>query len=544
MTAHTSAPSENLNASIDAASATSTRAHNLAIVIMLFGAAILALYKLGAFPIPWFDEGWWLQIPKNLALTGNYATYSVEGYRPFDTIISASPAFFVPAAVAFKVFGVGLMQGRLMVALSFLVSCVLVHFIARRLYGPTIALIALLLFILARPDDDFTSVLMLSRQFMPEVPALCSLLAAMYLLISALSKPFGTATARPSIGMLIVSGLLFGLAMTIKSQFMLVVLPTLVLLGAMDLIYYRRGRSLIFVIPILMGLAMIGLNQLFIYALLGSDNYARFMADLSAAAEPQVRALFRPAAMLNAVKFFARSPYAVLALAATAYALLGAVDRSAKNSGMLLVALFVGIWMLWYSFATVAWSRYAFPGLAVSSILIANLLGNVVNGSVTLPTRLAAALRKHADISRVPRWLRVMAVGLTLFGASFETAKTWMTGAFGNDTYTASDMAAYIDTHLPNGAIVETWEWEVAFFSTTSRFHHPPTSLLPSLIATRQLGEPLAPDTYDYMQAQPTHVLVGPFGLWTNLYRTNELDQRASLEANIGVYRLYRLPDR
>ncbi len=544
MTVHTSAPTKNLNASLDIARAASTRAHNIAFVLILLVAAILAFYKLGAFPIPWFDEGWWLQIPKNLALTGNYATYSVEGFRPFDTIVSASPAFFVPAAAAFQILGVGLMQGRLTVAIGFLVSCVLLHAIARRLHGPNVALVALVLFILARPDNNFTSVLMLSRQFMPEVPALCSLLAGMYLLIRALRQPRNSATEALSVGTLLVSGVLFGLAMTIKSQFMLVTLPVLVLAGAIDVVYFRNRRLLTFVIPILTSLAMIGLNQLLIYAILGAENYAHFVADFSAAAGPQVRTLFLPAAMLNAVKFFARSPYAVLALVATAYALLGAANRSAQNTGELLVALFVGAWMAWFSVATVAWSRYAFPGLAVSNILVAKLLGDLASGRLTLPDAFAAAMRKRFNVSRIPRWLRMTIVGLTLFGASFGAARTWVSGVSGDDNYTARDMAAYIDTHVSDGAIVETWEWEVAFLSTTRRYHHPPTKLLPSLIAASQLATSLAPETYDYMQAKPTHVLIGPFAQWTDLYRTKELVQRATLEAKFGEYHLYRVPDR
>ncbi len=59
-----------------------------------------------------------------------------------------------------------------------------------------------------------------------------------------------------------------------------------------------------------------------------------------------------------------------------------------------------------------------------------------------------------------------------------------------------------------------------------------------------QLATSLAPETYDYMQAKPTHVLIGPFAQWTDLYRTKELVQRATLEARFGEYQLYRMPDR
>ena len=38
---------------------------------LLLGAVVvmglfLATYRLDRFPLPWFDEGWWLQIPRNL----------------------------------------------------------------------------------------------------------------------------------------------------------------------------------------------------------------------------------------------------------------------------------------------------------------------------------------------------------------------------------------------------------------------------------------------------------------------------------------------
>ena len=37
--------------------------------LLLLGIALmLATYRLDAYPKPWFDEGWWLQLPKNLVL--------------------------------------------------------------------------------------------------------------------------------------------------------------------------------------------------------------------------------------------------------------------------------------------------------------------------------------------------------------------------------------------------------------------------------------------------------------------------------------------
>ncbi len=82
------------------------------LLLLFLLALVLSVYQLEYYPQTWFDEGWYLQIPKNLVQHGVYAPLSSEGYRPYDTIVSVSPVFYLPMAAAFKMWGVGLWQAR------------------------------------------------------------------------------------------------------------------------------------------------------------------------------------------------------------------------------------------------------------------------------------------------------------------------------------------------------------------------------------------------------------------------------------------------
>jgi hypothetical protein len=107
----------------------------------------------------------------------------------------------------------------------------------------------------------------------------------------------------------------------------------------------------------------------------------------------------------------------------------------------------------------------------------------------------------------------------------------------GNNT--AQRFARYINTHVSPDALIESWEWEIDFF-TNHTYHHPPASVLDLLTRHIFLGQPYAYDMYDFEQYHPDYIIDGPFSKWTELYSPNHLRQTYELTVSIGDYDLYR----
>lgn len=509
--------------------------HYLALLAMMGLAGILVLFRLDFFPSIWFDEGWWLQIPKNLVLYGEYASRSSEGFRHTDTIISASPAYFGMIAGAFELWGVGLWQARFAVALCFLACCVLVYLIGRKLYGRTVGLVALALFVLIKPivSDNFTSALVMGRMAMPEIPSLLCFLAGVYVWLRAFDlAPDGRHEGRRRL-MLIVTGILLGLACTVKSQFLLIVLPTLVVLGGIDLLYFRQRRIQYFVLPLLVCGAMIGLNQAFIFLILGSENYAKFLSDFTAASGPQVRVLFSPKSMASAVSFFLSSSYTPLLVPAVIYAAALCLNRTAADIRRCFLVVFVLGWFAWFTFASVAWARYAFPALAVSHILVAALwvdlarkLIGALSSSATHPT---ARLGVRAGV-----WVVLaLVIATSAWPLVRDVARAQETPA--------QQLAKELDKGITDDSVIETWEWEIAFLAGPHNFHHPPTLLLNTAITRQQFGQTGQTWDYDFLAAKPRYLIIGPFGKWVGLYSAEFLQTRCTKMASVGEYDIYQV---
>ena len=80
---------------------------------------LCATVNLTRWPVPWFDEGIHLHVPKALVKFGAYADYSSEGLRHFGPTLAVGPTVMLPIAAAFAVLGVGLLQARVVMAAFF-----------------------------------------------------------------------------------------------------------------------------------------------------------------------------------------------------------------------------------------------------------------------------------------------------------------------------------------------------------------------------------------------------------------------------------------
>ena len=139
-------------------------------VLILIGS----FYNLANYPTIWWDEGIFSEAAANLVQHGRYAftVQSPNQLNDLDFRISAGPAVILPVALAYKLFGVSLVSGRL-VAGAYLVLTFLALFLgARRLWGSVTALLAVALAFLG------TDVFYWGRSVLGDIPALGLFLCA------------------------------------------------------------------------------------------------------------------------------------------------------------------------------------------------------------------------------------------------------------------------------------------------------------------------------------------------------------------------------
>jgi 4-amino-4-deoxy-L-arabinose transferase-like glycosyltransferase len=486
----------------------------------------LATVNLKDYPRTWYDEGWWLQIPRNVATDGVYATRSSEGYRFGDTVISASPAFFLPAAASLRIFGVGLVQARLVIVAWFLVVCGLTWFLARRAFGAAAGLLASFLLVVAKPDDELTSALVLGRHFMAEIPTLA------FLLLGFLGVQRLDVAAKP-VRRAVLIGTAFGLAMAIKSQFAMPIWTTIVLVGLIDRFWARQLRMRLFAVMLLSSIGVVFAHAVWIFLTLSEAQLATFLADYTSTGEAVAGALWSAQARWTAVSFFVRSEYSWFVIVATIYTWRRLAQQERLDLGTTMRCTFVTVWLGWFLVASVGWARYAFPALAIGHVLIAPFLLDVTG----------VGSRSREAEERRWRFARVVAVGLmviTLVGSGRQVFAGIATGS--NDH--AIRMSAFLDANVGGADRVETWEWEIVYLSQTTSFHVPPTRLLPPLMAQKQMTREVQQVTYciDCIEGTGTkYLLTGAFANWTGFYAAYVSDRRAVVRHREGPYTLYEL---
>ena len=160
---------------------------------------------------------------------GRYAftVQSPDQLNDLDFRISAGPAVILPVALAYRVFGVSLVPGRIVAGLYLVLAFLGLFLCARRLWGQGAALLAVILALLG------TDVFYWGRSVLGDVPALGLFLVGLWFLGKNLDE--GTTPA------LFLGGVFLGLAFDAKEFYGLAFLPPLGLLVRQ---YWREKRRL------------------------------------------------------------------------------------------------------------------------------------------------------------------------------------------------------------------------------------------------------------------------------------------------------------
>jgi 4-amino-4-deoxy-L-arabinose transferase-like glycosyltransferase len=493
---------------------TKARGEKIVLLLLLVGLPLLMFYNLELNPRPWHDEGASLILARTLAEDGVYAMCNSDGYQTFGPVQSVGPTVIVPVALVYRWFGVGLLQGRVVVALYALAALFLFYLAGRKLFDGWTAILGLF-FLLAAPA---VRIFVYGREVLGEVPGLAFFLAGWLALARALE------TRR--LGWAALAGLLFGATIITKSQYLMMIPATLVFLAALDLLYYRQKvwKPLALVTMLALGCSFAW--QVWQIGYYGMQSYQADLAKLQQLAA--VTTGFHLQTAISGIRGILGSDsgnfYLFWGFPALGYAAWRAFQRSPRGLLLASVVIFTTLWLLYFTFWTVSWHRYALPAMALLALLIASLYLDLLRAVV--PGLRSSFLSLPAG--SVPPRQAMLAIG-TLIGLL--SYGLW--AGYNLQQYLRSDVldrygeaeaelftppqfqapgavAAYLAQHIPPGSLIETWERELGIL-TDFEFHYPDQSMLAAAHKDEYLGEQsdyqLGEDYFQ--QVQPDYVIVG-----------------------------------
>lgn len=502
---------------------------NQKILLWILGLLLLyflVFHNLTRFPAPWFDEGSHLHVPKTLAQYGVYADISSEGFRYYGPTIGVGPTVMLPIAAAFKLFGIGLLQARLVMALYLLAAVYVFYQVSKTLTNHYVALVACVLLISSR----VVFLLEYGRQLLGEVPGLFFLLMGLWLWF----RKWEDAGWKR----LTLVGLFFGLAMVTKYQYLLFLMPMLGLAWLLNLLYYKTTSHGHFIIPAFAAGILFAVWQGITIRYLGPATMLENLALLRASAEGAAFTFSLERIATNLVDLKSRAAYIMALIPALFYGIFISLPRTRESQKMNVVFLLVALDLSWYIITSIGWIRYAFLGLALSSIFVAHFFYDVTDGfNLELNLGSFSLLLQSFHDRKIA--LRFALIAWLVLIVLFPMAKTVSEIAFsGPDS--AREMSDYLDANVPEDALIETWEPEMGFL-TDHKYHYPPNPLLAVAIEQAYSGSEPVQNSYTFVQDEaPDYLLVGTFAKRTEMYPFDEFMDEYEWVVTFGEYDLFR----
>ncbi|NTU78929.1 MAG: hypothetical protein HGA45_05915 [Chloroflexales bacterium] len=426
---------------------------------VLLGCACLLFVKLGSSPQVLPDEGSLLSLARTLAEDGVYAIRTSEGYQTYGIIQSIGPTVVIPVALSFKLFGVGLVQARVVAGIYAMLALLALYLFGAKLFGMRAALLAVLLTL----TTPAIALLIFGRMVIGEIPVLAFFLLGCWLWLKA------TLERRPWLAPL--AGLCFGAAAVTKSYYLLYIGSGLALVAALDLLVYRqrliRQALIAGVVMVACWAAWIGWQVLY-FGLPTFQTNAAHLRDLAAGtfqfslpmARQQIRMIFGEE---GGYFFF------FWGIVALAYALWLAFRSDRRGPAIVFVLGFAISGFSYFLFFFPPWLFYI-PGLFAISALFTGKLWSDIIGAIELSQSTPAQSRP--DGSRLALLGAVWAV--ILLGVVYPFCFTVNDQLFSEIPYTrtAVQAAEFLDAHVDQSLVVETWE-RVMGSLTDHRYHYP-----------------------------------------------------------------------
>ncbi|MFZ5450217.1 MAG: ArnT family glycosyltransferase [Thermodesulfobacteriota bacterium] len=478
-------------------------------VLILIGS----FYNLANFPTIWWDEAIFSETAANLAQHNRYA-FTVESpnqLNDLDFRISVGPAVILPVALAYKLFGVNLVSGRL-VAGAYLVFAFLALFlIARRLWGTSTALLTVALAFLG------TDVFYWGRSVLGDIPALGLFLCALYFLILGLESPL--------LWPLVLGGVFLGLAFDAKEFYGLAFLPPLLILARQT--WGDKRRLALRVLALGAGSALPLLAYLLLKAvILGSLTGAvlHFLEQKRLLCHEFFTPFTIGRIYPESVIFLLRHPLFWLGMAGSVWL---------YRNGKLAFGAKLWIWnfLLWSAvyLTAVYWHRFALPALFLASPLAADFL---LQGSARLTSW---------GFARAPRWLApgIIAAFLVLFYplAGLNYLKDVLTCR----SEAPSRLVEYLRTHIPSRCLIETPEYELVFLDDEHRIHLMPSYFFVESTPDRVVLLNPRKEPYNFDRVGADVLILGSFGksVFKQVYPPARINRDWRRIAQVDYYDIY-----
>jgi hypothetical protein len=511
----------------------------------------LLTLRLADYPIPWFDEGLNMQPPKNLVTQGAYALRSGDALWVFDPAIQTGPTVLLPVALAFKLAGLSVLAARWVVVSFALLALIAFYQTTTRLFNRWAALVCLAL-LLTASRSQFLSFTLMSRQVLGEVPALLTLLAGAGLWFAAWQQPsappLNTPRLRGGLWGGVAAGCCFGLTIVTKVQFALILPPAILLtwLTSRRVLSLSKGRLADgrlgwrhLLLPLGAMTAVVAAWYAVQLVILGPATFVENISRLRQGTQIHILDLNLEKLALRASQLWPGG-LLLLGLPGLVYGLV--CDRTSASSVepsrsvwlcRFFIAVLAMLWLVWYLFFSIGWTRYAFVPL-------------------TLLTPFAAALlARLADLlpGGRPGWryasIAALVALFALFGLRLEADIANAPPDPGRQ------LAAFINAHVPSEAIIESWEWELDVW--TDHIYHHPHYEVTNRLTQHVWNDTTHPSTlvgqvanlsytdYPFLDLGPQYLINGPFSKWTGIYGPALAGDKFRLLASFRPYDLYQV---
>lgn len=475
----------------------------LALALALF-TVLHSLVALDLNPYFSVDEGWLLQVPRNLLGQGVYGTITLEGAHPFASEITTGPAVLLPSTLAFAVLGDGLGPARLVSVAYAGLAAAAAYGLLRLTVDRAAAVLAVLVFSLALYPYN--------RAALGEMGGLAWVLAGAWFWLRS-------GQALDTRGLAVASAC-FGLASLCKVSLAPITGLALVVTWALDRRRNERRLSVIWLAAPLGAMTLSnGAWYAVQYLVLGHDAFIATALEL-ASYQPQTAAwssaqlLRNPVVLLYALPDGLLPVWAAAALLAPWHAVRGGLRNPQYTLPFLLFASALLFFIL-----SIGWPRYAFWATATGALFA---------GWLVQPfTQRLAALRPTTDGYR---WAGAVALlAAALIGPPSVSARDSLELA---DDSARQAARAILAGMAPDQRLGST-EWEIDFLARRPALH-PPAYRLP-------ITPEVLDTTFDWGWPDADWLVLGQLA---RAYGAEERLERSGvpwrLERRVGAYSIYR----
>jgi hypothetical protein len=497
----------------------------LIIAIIAVYSVFLMFWRLDVYPAPSFDEGAFLKVAKNYALTGNYADFSLGEERFTGAVVSTGPTVILPVAIVYKIFGPSIALGRVVSGLYTLSLLAMILWLGYAFADIRLGICAVIL-IVCSPN---ISLEFYGRSLLGEIPGLFLMFVALWLWIRAKKHNYQD---------LIVVGIVFGLSAITKNQYAPIILGGIFIAWMANIFWYKTRGVLYYVIPGgVAGLVYAGWTY-YVLFLLGAQT-RDVAADIAFLRSTTASSLILFNSIINNNNLTALIQDVPLLIPALIYGLVAALRRDEKEQDWANVTLFLAISAVMFVFST-GWERYELAPQVIGVLVIARLLHTMTNG-FTIKWSEVRDLLAGRGLSRD---LAIMIAVFTLLVALLLRPTYIQT----KDILTSGTSAPYVvqnylNTSIPLTATIATYESDLGVL-TNHAYKFPPNPVVVDLTVKKPAGLAYNATYIDYLLTQKAdYIVIGHFAKTFGLYIPDHLTAKYKLIFTAGEYDVYQSKD-